>query len=433
MKEYNKYLIIGIVIIIVSLLFYYFSNIKEETFTYEEEQIITAQLLAANGGFIPQTAIGGSGNPDDISQYKYMNSKGINVNDMPLNAQRLTNPLCFNDVLHSHPYTSSNKKGGAHSKGNHGANLNHDKFEKEETPALKQLIKANDQLIDANEELLRLSGKGNYVKQKKEHNKRHTHLSKNGSTKEDDKKEEKKWQSSPTHIRIDDLEDGKKSITIDKGSTGNTNISNANNSGTNNSGTNNRWSSTPTYSSAYERQNVGSAYTKCLTTPYGKLNPEYCNNMYGTKYPEESTSSNSGSSNRSSSNDDGTGLSWFNDAKNRGSNSTIIDPNNTISVNSGGYSYNLPMYDNIEQNGIDNLGLSSYGAKQVLHRTSQPTSSSFFNKQNGYDANQYDSKVGSSFTDINTGKSMIICSTDTDCASGTKCSQQNGWGVKTCS
>lgn len=477
MKEYNKYLIIGVVIIIIALLFYYFSNLKEESFTHEEEQIITAQLLAANGGFIPKTAIGGSGNPDDIRQYKYMNSSGINVNAMPLNVQQLTNPLCFNDVLHSHPYSSSNNKGGAYSKGNHGANLNHDKFEKEETPALKQLIKANDQLIDANEELLRLNGKGEYKKQREEHEKLHRngwkHDKDHDKSKDDDKskeeeEKEKRWKSTPTLIKIDDHEDGKQTITIDKGTDGNSNLS-----------ATNRSASAPTYSSAYEKQNISSAYTKCLTSPYGKSNPEYCNNMYGAQYGEttndtkynsrrwegdwkietpsrynrhtrhrdrydndDSSGNNSmywpsevgSKSGRYSRNydDEGTGLSWFRASKNGSSDTAIIDPNETVAVNNGGQSYNLPSYDNIEKNGIDNLGLSGYGAKQVLHRTNQPNSSSFFSRENGFDPNQYDSKVGTSFTDINTGKSMVICSTDADCDSKTKCVKQSGWGVKTC-
>ena len=280
MKEYNKYLIIGVVIIIIALLFYYFSNLKEESFTHKEEQIITAQLLAANGGFIPQTAIGGSGNPDDISQYKYMNSSGINVNAMPLNVQQLTNPLCFNDVLHSRPYTSSNKKGGAYSKGSTGSGLTHDKFEKDETPSMKQLIKANDQLIDANEELLILAGKG-------EHEKKHQEKRK----KEEDKmkRENKKYSNNgyqtgnvaPLSLTISVNSPGSGAVPINViGGTGTT-TSSALTSGSSQQNSSNQRSTAPTYSSIYEEQVTGSTYTKCVNRGYSS---EYCNNMYGEQY-----------------------------------------------------------------------------------------------------------------------------------------------------
>lgn len=287
MKEYNKYLIIAVIIVIVALLFYYFSNLKEETFTYGEEQIITAQLLAANGGFIPKMA--GAGNPDEVSQYKYMNSHGINVNALPLNVQQLTNPLCFNDVLHSHPYTSS-KKGGAISKGSHGSGLKHDIFKKDETPAMKQLIKANDQLIDANEELLILAGKGEHGKKHQEKKKQeHDKMKKeNGKYHKNGTNTSNAGNTAPLSLTISVNTPGTTSVPINL--VGGTGISTTTSSpltpvSTKQNGQTQR-SSTPAYSSIYEEQVTGSSYTKCINRGYSS---DYCNNMYGEQYGSPDT------------------------------------------------------------------------------------------------------------------------------------------------
>jgi hypothetical protein len=289
MKEIHKYLIGAILIILIAaFVIYYVMNTKDESFTYDEEQIITAQLLAANGGFIPQMA----GNMDEESQYKYRNAHGINVNAMPLPVQRLTNPLCFNDVLHSHPYTSSNKKGGSHA--SYSSKLKHDKFNKEETPSMKQLIKANDQLIDANEELLKLAGKDehdkkHYEKKQKDHKK----------LKQQNEKYHKHGHSSSTSGNVSPM-----SLTISVNTPGTQsvpiNIQTA--SGTTSASsstltpvatkniTTQRSITTPTYTSIYEDQVIKSPYTTCINRGYSS---DYCNNMYGTAYGADSVTNKS--------------------------------------------------------------------------------------------------------------------------------------------
>lgn len=371
MKEYNRYLI-GSLLIISAIIFisYYYMGTNTENFTYAEEQIITAQLLAANGGNIPQIA---AGNMDDESQYKYMNSNGINVNAMPLQVQQLTNPLCFNDVIHSKPYTTMN-----------GRNLRPEKFEVDDSLTMKQLIKANDQLIDANEELLRLSGNGEYLKQKKEHEERHTHN--NDPVPADWEKQYGSNTGGSPQISGNTAASGAgnngASLNVSVDQTGTITIKgNSNNTPQVN---------TPTYSSMYEEQVIGAPYKECVKRGFST---DFCNNMYGSQYGKNNVS---GTSNTSSTT-------------------------------------NLPSYESIRQNGLAASGLSSYGARKIFDRTSQPTSSSFFNKQNGFDVNEYDTPMGGSFVDINTGKTVTTCSTDKDCKSGLTCNSNYGWAIKTCS
>jgi hypothetical protein len=272
MKNFNKYLTFAIIILLfISFAFFYYMNKKNESFTHSEEQIITAQLLAANGGFIPKIA----GNQSEESQYKYINSIGMNVNNMPLNVQRLTNPLCFNDVLHSQPYTSSNKKGGLNS-GN-GSKLKHDKFVKTETPAMKQLIKANDQLIDVNEELLILAGKGEHEKKHQAKNKKKNDKLKRETEKNNDSTT---GNVSPLSLTISVNTPGAQSVPINIQSS-----AGAGGAGTSVSPltpvatktTTTQRSTTPTYSSIYEEQITGSPYTKCVNRGYSS---DYCNNVY---------------------------------------------------------------------------------------------------------------------------------------------------------
>ena len=224
----------------------------------------------------------GTGNPDEVSQYKYMNSHGINVNALPLNVQQLTSPLCFNDVLHSHPYTS-NKKGGALSKGSHGSGLKHDTFKKDETPAMKQLIKANDQLIDANEELLILAGKGEHgkkhqEKKKQEHDKmkrENSKYHKNGTSASN------AGNTAPLSLTISVNTPGTTSVPINV--VGGTGISTTNSSALTPVSTkqNGQTQRSSTYASIYEEQVTGSSYTKCINRGYSS---DYCNNMYGEQY-----------------------------------------------------------------------------------------------------------------------------------------------------
>lgn len=285
MKQFNKYLIAAIIIlVIISFTYSYFMTLKNELFTQGEEQIITAQLLAANGGFIPQMAE----NQSEESQYKFNNSIGMNVNNMPLNVQRLTNPLCFNDVLHSQPYTSSNKKGGLNS--SQGSKLKSDKFVKGDSASMKQLIKANDQLIDVNEELLKIAGKGEHEKKhqdkKKEENDK---LKKQNGKYNSNKNSGVSGNSSPLLLTISVNTNGSQAVPINIQTNGGIAGSASPLTPIATKTTSTQRSTTPTYASIYEKEVTNSSYTKCITDGYSS---DYCNNNYGEQYGKSSTATN---------------------------------------------------------------------------------------------------------------------------------------------
>lgn len=229
MKVYIKYLIALIALIFIITIFsFYYMNKKNESFTQEEEQIIIAQLLAKNGGFIPNVI-----NQDEVSEYKYKNnSTGINVNDMPLSAQRLTNPLCFNDVIHSQPYLTTITN-----------NLKPDIFAKDESPTMQELIKVNEQLKNSNEQLLSLARKGEL----------------------DENQEEKRNQQYK--MMQNEIDKYYKDVaSLNTNIQGNTALLGY---------------TEPTYSSIYEEKTIKPIYTNCIKKGYPL---DYCAKMFGDQY-----------------------------------------------------------------------------------------------------------------------------------------------------
>jgi hypothetical protein len=268
MKVNNKYLIgLLIFIIICGYLFFYFMKPVNENFTYDEEQVITAKLLSSQNTLIPQQ--------NEVNSYAYKNANGINVNNMPLSAQRLTNPLCFNDALHSGPFVSSNKKQRSPQN-----KLMPNEFKKDESPIMKQLIKANDQLIDTNEELLKLSSK----------NHSHKNAKKNGKWGSKDKTHNKSSNvtgniappSPPLSLTISVNTPGSQSIPVSINSGGIATTTSSPLTPVATTSTNTQRSiATPTYTSIYDEQAAKSPYTKCVTKGYSA---DYCNNLYGAQY-----------------------------------------------------------------------------------------------------------------------------------------------------